>query len=143
MSNAGLTPEQKALVASTWQQVVPISEQAATLFYDRLFEMDPSVKPLFKSDIKQQGIKLMQTITLAVKSLDKLDQLVPIVQELGRRHIGYGVKPEHYTTVGGALLWTLEQGLGDAFTPEVKDAWAVTYGLLSSVMIDAAAAAAE
>jgi hemoglobin-like flavoprotein len=136
-----LTNEQKVLVKQTWASVVPISDKAAELFYGKLFEMDPSVKPLFKGDITEQGKKLMKTIGLAVNSLDHLDQLVPVVQELGRKHVGYGVKAQHYTTVAGALLWTLEKGLGAAFTPQVKEAWTVTYNTLAGVMMDAAAAA--
>lgn len=133
-----LTEAQKTMVKDTWASVVPISDKAAELFYGKLFEMDPAVKPLFKGDMSEQGKKLMKTITLAVNSLDQLDQLVPIVQELGKRHVGYGVKPEHYTTVGGALLWALEQGLGSAFTPPVKEAWSLTYQTLAGVMIEAA-----
>jgi hemoglobin-like flavoprotein len=138
-----LSAEQKTMVKTTWASVVPIADKAAELFYGKLFEMDPSVKPLFKGDISEQGKKLMKTIGLAVNSLDNLEQLVPVVQQLGKRHVGYGVKPHHYTTVGGALLWTLEQGLGNAFTPPVKEAWTVTYQTLASVMMDAAAQAAE
>lgn len=137
-----MNEQQKALVKDSWAKVVPIAEKAAELFYGRLFEVEPSVKPLFKGDMKEQGAKLMKTITIAVNSLDRLDQLVPIVQDLGKRHVGYGVKPEHYTVVGGALLWTLEQGLGEGFTPEVKEAWAVTYQTLADVMIQASAEAA-
>ena len=129
-----ITPEQKVLVQTTWAQVVPISETAAELFYNRLFEMDPSLRPLFTSDIKEQGKKLMQMITIAVKGLDHLDEIVPAVQSLGRRHVGYGVKDEHYDTVAGALLWTLNKGLGDAYTPAVAEAWTVTYTLLADVM---------
>lgn len=134
-----LTNEQKMMVKDTWGKVVPISDKAAELFYGKLFEMDPNIKPLFKGDITEQGKKLMKTITFAVNSLDNLDQLVPVVQDLGRRHVGYGVKPAHYTTVAGALLWTLEQGLGAAFTPPVKEAWTLTYQTLAGVMMDAAA----
>jgi hemoglobin-like flavoprotein len=119
--------------------VVPIADKAAELFYGKLFEMDPPVERLFKGDMKEQGAKLMKTITVAVNSLDRMDQLIPIVQDLGRRHVGYGVKAEHYATVGGALLWTLEKGLGEAFTPEVKEAWTITYETLAGVMQDAAA----
>ena len=137
-----MNEQQKALVKDSWAKVVPIADKAAELFYGRLFEVEPSVKPLFKGDMKEQGAKLMKTITIAVNSLDRLDQLVPIVQDLGKRHVGYGVKPEHYTVVGGALLWTLEQGLGEGFTPEVKEAWAVTYQTLADVMIQASAEAA-
>lgn len=130
--------DQKLLVQKTFEMVAPIAEVAAGLFYGRLFEVDPSLKPLFRGDIKDQGKKLMATIKIAVQSLDRLDALVPVVQALGRRHLAYGVRDEHYDTVGGALLWTLEKGLGEAFTPEVKEAWTVTYGILAKVMKDAA-----
>ena len=133
-----MTNEQKQLVKDTWAQVTPIADKAAELFYGKLFEMDPSIKPLFKSDMKEQGAKLMKTIGLAVGSLDRLDELIPIVQALGKRHVDYGVKAEHYATVGGALLWTLEQGLGDAFTPRVQEAWTITYQTLADVMTTAA-----
>lgn len=132
-----MTPETVQLVQGTWQKVVPISETAAALFYGKLFELDPSVKPLFTTDLKEQGKKLMQMIGFAVGSLTRLDELVPQVQELGRRHVGYGVKNEHYDTVGAALLWTLEQGLGEAFTPDVKAAWAEVYGVLAKTMTEA------
>lgn len=134
-----MTPTQVQLVQSTWEKVVPISDTAAALFYGKLFELDPSLKPLFTSDIKEQGKKLMQMITIAVRGLNDLGKLVPAVQELGRRHVGYGVKDEHYATVGTALLWTLEKGLGDAFTPDVKEAWATVYGILADTMMKAAA----
>jgi len=134
-----MTPTQVQLVQTTWEKVVPISDTAAALFYGRLFELDPSLKPLFTSDIKEQGKKLMQMITVAVRGLNDLGKLVPAVQELGRRHVGYGVKDEHYATVGTALLWTLEKGLGDAFTPDVKEAWATVYGILADTMKKAAA----
>lgn len=132
-----ITPEQKTLVQSTWAQVVPIADTAASLFYNRLFEIDPSLRALFTSDIKEQGAKLMTMIGVAVKGLDKLDEIVPAVQALGRRHVGYGVKDEHYATVAAALLWTLEKGLGEAYTPPVAEAWTVTYTLLADVMKDA------
>ena len=129
-----ITPEQKKLVQSSWSQVVPIADTAAGLFYHRLFEIDPSLRPLFTSDINEQGRKLMQMIGTAVRGLDKLDEIVPAVQALGRRHVGYGVKDEHYDTVASALLWTLEKGLGDAYTPAVAEAWTSTYTLLAGVM---------
>lgn len=132
-----MTPEQVTLVKDSWKQVVPISEQAAELFYGRLFELDPELKPLFKGDMKEQGRKLMTMINTAVMSLDRLDSIVSAVQELGRRHVDYGVKDEHYDTVGAALLWTLGQGLGEGFTDDVEAAWATTYGTLASVMIEA------
>lgn len=137
-----MTPQQIALVQSTWQQVVPINDTAAALFYGRLFELDPGLKPLFKGDMAEQGRKLMAMIGTAVSGLARLDQIIPAVQDLGRRHVGYGVKDHHYATVGAALLWTLETGLGPAFTPEVEQAWATAYGALAGVMMEAAAAVA-
>ncbi len=134
-----MTPEQVFLVQKSWRQVLPIADTAAELFYTRLFTLDPSVKQLFKGDMKAQGRKLMAMIGTAVGGLSKLDVIVPAVQDLGRRHVGYGVKDQHYDTVGAALLWTLEQGLGEAFTPDVRNAWTTVYGVLSSTMKDAAA----
>lgn len=133
-----ITPQQKTLVQSTWAQVVPIADTAASLFYNRLFEIDPGLRALFTSDIKEQGAKLMAMIGVAVKGLDRLDEIVPAVQSLGRRHVVYGVKDEHYATVASALLWTLEKGLGEAYTPPVAEAWTATYTLLADVMKDAA-----
>jgi hemoglobin-like flavoprotein len=130
--------DQKLLVQKTFGMVAPIADVAAGLFYGRLFEVDPSLKPLFRGDTKDQGKKLMATLKIAVGSLDRLETLVPVVQALGRRHLAYGVRDEHYDTVGAALLWTLEKGLGDEFTPEVKEAWTVVYGILAKVMKDAA-----
>ena len=128
------------LIRSSWSAVEPIADTAAGLFYGRLFELDPAIERLFRrTDMAAQRKVLMQTLTVVVKSLDKLDQIVPAVQALGRRHAGYGVREEHYATVGDALLWTLEQGLGEAFTPSTRDAWAGAYGILASVMIEAAA----
>jgi hemoglobin-like flavoprotein len=132
------TPRQAELVQSSWEQVKPISETAARLFYGRLFELDPELRPLFKSDLAEQGRKLLQMITLAVRGLSNLPALVPTVQDLGRRHVGYGVRRKDYDTVGAALLWTLEQGLGPAFTPEVKEAWTAVYTLLANTMQEAA-----
>lgn len=134
-----MTPEQIALVRTSFAQVVPIREAAAGLFYGRLFELDPSLKPLFKGDLKEQGIKLMAMIGTAVGGLDRLDSIVPAVQALGKRHVSYGVQAAHYDTVAAALLWTLEQGLGAAFTPDVKMAWTSAYGILAGTMKDAAA----
>lgn len=132
--------KQIALVQSNWAQVKPIGEQAATLFYGRLFELDPSLKPLFKGDMEVQGRALMGMIGTAVGGLKNLEAIVPAVQALGRRHLEYGVKAEHYDTVGQALLWTLEQGLGDAYTAEHAQAWTETYTVLATTMIEAAAA---
>ncbi len=134
-----MTPEQKTLVQESFEKVAPIADQAAALFYKRLFELDPSVRPLFKTDLEEQGRKLMQMIATAVNGLDDLEALVPAVQDLGRRHVGYGVKDEHYDTVGTALIWTLEQGLGDEFTLQTREAWVTVYGVLATTMKDAAA----
>ncbi len=130
---------QIALVQGSWSKVLPISETAAELFYNRLFETDPSTKVLFTGDMKEQGRKLMDMVTAAVNGLNDLEGLVPVVQDLGRRHGGYGLTDAHYGSVASALLWTLEQGLGEAFTPEVKSAWTETYMLLAGVMKEASA----
>ena len=137
-----MTPEQVTLIKTSWENVVPISETAAELFYGKLFELDESLKPLFKGDMKEQGAKLMKMINTVVVSLDKLDTIVPAVQSLGERHVGYGVKDEHYDTVAAALLWTLGQGLGEAFTDDVKVAWTTAYVILATTMKDAAAKSA-
>lgn len=133
-----LTVRQKDLVQGTFASIATIADDAAILFYQRLFELDPSLKPMFRGDMGEQRKKLMQMITAAVKGLDRLEQLVPVVQNLGRRHASYGVQESHYETVGAALLWTLEMGLGRQFTPEVKEAWSAVYGLLATTMKDAA-----
>ncbi|MEW6991736.1 methyl-accepting chemotaxis protein [Colwelliaceae bacterium 6441] len=133
-----MTPKQISLVQDSWQKVVPIAPQAAEIFYSTLFEMDPTLKPLFKSDITEQGKKLMAMLDTAVKLLNNPDKLLPAVQKLGENHVKYGVKPEHYDTVGAALLKTLEIGLGDAFTAPLKKAWTAVYTTLSTTMIDAA-----
>ncbi|MBC8550552.1 MAG: hemin receptor [Candidatus Brocadiales bacterium] len=133
-----MNADQISIVQKTFEKVLPISETAAELFYKRLFELNPSFKPLFKGDMKKQGRMLMQMIDFAVRGIDEPDAILPTIQDLGKRHVGYGVKEEYYSTVGEALLWTLEQGLGSDFTPEVKEAWTEAYKLLSGVMIDAA-----
>jgi hemoglobin-like flavoprotein len=134
-----VTPTEKQLIRSTWAAVEPIQDVASDLFYARLFELDPKLAALFaETDMRRQGRMLMQTLAIVVKSLDDLSIVVPAVEALGRRHVGYGVQPEDYGTVGAAFLWTLEQGLGEAFTPEARAAWAGAYGIVSSVMIAAA-----
>src|SRR5258706_9740630 len=138
-----MTHYQIALVQWTWKQVTPIADTAAKLFFGRLFELDPSVKPMFKGEPVEQGRKLMKAIDAAVNGLQHLDRLVPVLRGLGARHVGYGVRDEHYATGGEALLWTLKQGLGGAFTHEVHDAWAAAYELLSGVMGQGAAQARE
>jgi hemoglobin-like flavoprotein len=139
-SETSMTPENQALVRDSFAKVVPIAPQAAALFYGRLFVLDPSLRPLFKGDMDEQGRKLMAMIGTAVANLRNLEVIVPAVQDLGRRHAGYGVQPAHYDTVAAALLWTLGQGLGDAFTPPVEAAWTEAYTTLATVMKDAAAA---
>jgi len=131
-----MTPEQKKLVQQSWAKVAPIKETAAELFYNRLFDQYPEVKPYFNGDMKEQGIKLMMMINTAVAGLDNLETIIEPVKELGNKHVDYGVKAEDYDKVGASLLWTLEQGLKDDFTPEVKEAWTVTYGTLADLMID-------
>jgi hemoglobin-like flavoprotein len=133
-----MTPEQKQLVQESFEQLKPISQAAGRLFYVRLFDLDPSLSRLFKNDLDEQSRKLMQMIAVAVKGLDKPEDLLPAVEALGRRHVGYGVQERHYETVGSALLWTLEKGLGAAFTPQVKEAWRTVYRLLADTMKAAA-----
>lgn len=133
-----MTPAQKTLVQQSFARVAPISEQAAAMFYGRLFELDPQLRPLFRGDMKEQGRKLMQMLAVAVNGLDRLEEIVPAVQALGRRHVGYGVQDSHYDTVGEALLWTLQQGLGEAFTVDTRQAWAEVYGVLAATMRAAA-----
>jgi len=134
-----MTPAQIVLIQESFAKVLPIAETAAEIFYARLFELDPRLKPLFKGDMKEQGAKLMAMLNLVVNKLTDLEALVPAVQQLGCRHAGYGVEDSHYDTVGEALIWTLGQGLGDDFTEEVKEAWLNAYGLLASTMKEAAA----
>jgi hemoglobin-like flavoprotein len=136
-----MTPDQIALVRSSFAKVLPIADTAAALFYARLFELAPEVRPLFKTDIGEQGGKLMSMLRTVVNALDQPDVLMPAAQQLARRHVGYGAQEAHYTVVGAALLDTLAQGLGEEFTPEVREAWAAVYGALAGVMIDAAAEA--
>ena len=133
-----MTPEKIQLITDSWSKVEPISQQAATIFYNTLFEMDPSLRHLFKGDMADQGNKLMTMIGAAVKLLGNLDKLVPILEQMAIRHAGYNVKEQHYDTVGAALLETLSQGLGADFTPDVKTAWTEVYDLISSTMINAA-----
>lgn len=133
-----MTPTQKTLVKETWAQVLPIQEKAADLFYTRLFDQYPEVRPMFKGDIQEQGEKLMKMLDLAVNSLDNVDSLIEPLKAAGKAHKNYGVAEADYQKVAASLLWTLEQGLGDAFTSDVKDAWTATYVTLSGVMIEGA-----
>jgi hemoglobin-like flavoprotein len=129
-----MTPQQIALIQESWRKVLPISDTAAELFYSRLFVLDPALKPLFKGDIKLQGRKLMSMLGMVVSGLSSFDRLAPAVKEMGRRHDAYGVRPPHYRTVAEALLWTLKQGLGDAFTEETELAWVAAYGNIAALM---------
>jgi hemoglobin-like flavoprotein len=129
-----MTPTQIDLVQRSFADVKPIAATAAELFYHRLFTLDPDLRRLFKGDTARQGQMLMGMIGAAVAGLKNLDALAPVVRQLGARHVGYGVRTEHYQTVGTALLWTLEQGLGETFTPDVREAWTAAYGLLADVM---------
>ena len=134
-----MSPDVIQQIQESFSKVAPIAETAAALFYNKLFELDPDLKTLFKGDMKAQGEKLMETLGVAVNDLSNLNALIPKLEALGASHVEYGVKDEHYDTVGAALLWTLERGLGDDFTPACKAAWTEVYGLMATVMQGAAA----
>jgi nitric oxide dioxygenase len=133
-----MTPEQVKLVQESFSKVAPISEQAAVLFYDRLFEVAPSVRSMFPDDLTEQRKKLMATLAVVVNGLTNLEAVLPAASALAKRHVSYGAKPEHYPVVGGALLWTLEKGLGEGWTPDLAAAWTAAYGTLSGYMIQEA-----
>ena len=130
-----MTPDQVSLVQDSFAKVAPISEQAAAIFYDRLFEVAPAVKPMFPADLTEQRKKLMATLAVVVNGLGNLPSVLPAASALAKRHVGYGAKAEHYPVVGSALLWTLKKGLGEAWTPDVAAAWTEAYGTLSGYMI--------
>src|SRR3954447_4434333 len=132
-----MTPSQIDLVQISFAKVRPIADTAVRLFYERLFEIAPEVRPLFNRDMKEQGRKLMTTLALVTKGLKSLEAILPAARSLAAKHVSYGVKAEHYQPVGYALLWTLEQGLGSDFTPEVRDAWLAAYTLSSAMIADA------
>ena len=135
-----VTPRQQTLIRESWAQVGPIADAAATIFYDRLFDLDPSLRKLFsRTDMAGQRRNLVQTLGVVVASIDRLESIIPAVEALGRRHAGYGVEAAHFDTVGEALLDTLAVGLGESFTPDVREAWATAYGVLAGVMQSAAA----
>jgi hemoglobin-like flavoprotein len=129
-----MTPHQIALVRSSFAAIAPIADHAAALFYDNLFRADPQLKSLFRTDIGHQGQRLMAMIGAAVGLLDQPQKLVPVLRSLGMRHERYGVQARHYDTVGAALLTTLGQGLGDGFTPQVREAWVTMYAMVASEM---------
>lgn len=137
-----MTPEKIALVRSSWEAVLPIQDTAARLFYGHLFALDPSLRSLFRGDMAEQGRKLMAIINTAVASLDNLGPILGAVEEMGRRHVAYGVTEAHYDTVGSALIQALGEGLGERFTPAVREAWIETYATLASAMKKAAYAPA-
>jgi nitric oxide dioxygenase len=130
-----MTPEQIDLVQSSFAKVAPIADVAAELFYGRLFEIAPEAKPLFRGDMREQGRKLMTTLGVVVSSLKNLEAILPAVKALAVKHVAYGVAPAHYKPVGEALIWTLDKGLGESFTPATREAWLAAYGALSAVMI--------
>ena len=138
-----MNPTQIKLVQDSFAKVAPISEQAAVLFYGRLFEVAPSVRTMFPDDMTEQRKKLMATLAVVVGGLTNLEAVLPAASALAKRHVSYGAKPEHYPVVGGALLWTLEKGLGDAWTPDVAEAWTAAYGTLSGYMISEAYGSAQ
>jgi hemoglobin-like flavoprotein len=134
-----MTPDQVTLVQESFKKVVPIADKAADLFYARLFTIAPDVRSLFPADLSEQKRKLIQVLATAVTSLHQVEKVLPVVEELGRKHVAYGVTEKHYEPVGAALLWTLEQGLGPDFSPPVKAAWTETYLTIAGVMTKAAA----
>jgi hemoglobin-like flavoprotein len=134
-----MSPQEKTSLKESWQKVLPMADDAARLFYDRLFQIDPTTRLLFQTtNLKDQRQKLIQALTLVVRSIDHMEGLAPTLANLGRRHAQYGVSKAHYDSVGEALLWTLEQGLGSAWTVEVQTAWTSAYGILADVMRSAA-----
>ena len=133
-----MTPEQVQLVQESFSKVAPIADQAAVMFYDRLFEVAPQVKAMFPADMTEQRKKLMVTLAVVVNGLSKLESILPAASALATRHVAYGAKAEHYPVVGSALLWTLEKGLGEAWTADVAGAWTAAYGTLSGFMISEA-----
>ena len=133
-----MTPDQVKLVQQSFAKLAPIADQAAVMFYDRLFEVAPQVKAMFPADLTEQRRKLMATLSAVVNGLGTLESVLPAASALARRHVSYGAKAEHYPVVGGALLWTLEKGLADGWTTEVADAWTAAYGMLSGFMISEA-----
>jgi hemoglobin-like flavoprotein len=138
MQEKDMTPDQVKLVQQSFSRVAPIADQAATVFYDRLFEVAPQVKAMFPADMSEQKKKLMATLAVVVGGLSDLPAILPAASALAKRHVAYGAKPEHYPVVGSALLWTLEKGLGSSWTSDVAAAWTAAFGTLSGFMISEA-----
>ena len=134
-----MNQQQIEIVQRTFDMAAPMADEVATCFYTRLFELDPGLRPMFRGDMKQQGQKLMTVLALAVRGLSKPETIIEAVRRLGQRHAGYGVQPQHYTTVGEALLGTLAELFGPAFNDEVRQAWTSAYVLLATIMQEAAA----
>jgi nitric oxide dioxygenase len=133
-----MTLDQIDLIQASFEKVAPHAETAASMFYGRLFEIAPIVKPLFKGDMKEQGRKLMATLGVVVGSLNNLDAIVPVAKSLALKHVSYGVKADHYQPVGEALIWTLQEALGEGFNDDTRGAWLAAYTILSRVMIEEA-----
>ncbi len=133
-----ITAKQKELVQSSFAKIEPIAETAAEIFYNKLFEYDPNLRKLFRSDIKSQGRKLMSTLKVAIQGLDDINGLIPVLEKMAVQHLGYGVKERDYTTVGNALLFALKTGLGEQWNPELRQAWVDTYRIIAQVMKGAA-----
>jgi hemoglobin-like flavoprotein len=129
-----LTPRQVALVQSSFQDVLPLAETAGVLLYERIFALAPATRALFAGDVRPQAARLMAAVKTTVEGLDDLDAVAPFLVKLGARHVRYGVRPEHFDVAGGALLWTLEQGLGEAFTAEVREAWTAAWTVIAGAM---------
>jgi hemoglobin-like flavoprotein len=129
-----MTPQQIDLIQSSFAKALPFADALTALFYERLFQLDPALRPLFKGDMAEQQHKLMATLHIAVHDLNRMEEVIPAIRLLGRRHADYGVRAEHYATVGAALLWTLKQTLSTEFTPETEAAWAAVYDLLATTM---------
>jgi hemoglobin-like flavoprotein len=130
-----MNPTQVKLVQESFAKVAPIADHAAVIFYDRLFEIAPAVKAMFPADMKEQRRKLMAALAIIVGGLSTLETILPAASALAKRHVAYGARPEHYPVVGSVLLWTLEKGLDESWTPEVASAWTAAYGTLSDFMI--------
>lgn len=138
-----LTARELQIVQESWEKVVPIADAAAAMFYNRLFEVEPTLRPMFAATtMEEQGRKLMQMMTVAVRGLQRIDQLLPAIEDLGRRHLKYGVTEHHYHVVADVFLWTLATGLGDSFTAELREAWKKAFWALAGVMIKVEPAAA-
>jgi hemoglobin-like flavoprotein len=133
-----MTERQIEAIRSTFRMIEPTANSAMVAFYERMFELDPTMRPMFRITVEEQGKKLAQVIAIVVKSLDRMEEILPAVRELGARHGQYGVTEQHYATGGAALLWTLEQGLGEAFTEEVKESWSLAYRTLTGAMMESA-----